>query len=201
MSGTAVRRRLSPEQRRDQLSRAAITVIAGRGYQAATAEAIGSQAGISKGLLWHYFTDLDDLLETTARQTLVALRTAVASDLDLTAPAPQLIRAAVHRAAMLPQTHGAELSASRQIALNLRNQDGTLRLGPDEYNETHAHQADLFRRGQYDGDIRNGLDPHLLAVTYQGAVDTMLAYLDAHPDTDPDQHADTVASILLNGIC
>lgn len=34
-----------------------------------------------------------------------------------------------------------------------------------------------------------------------GLADTMLAYLDAHPDTDRDQHADTVAGILLNGIC
>ncbi len=30
----------------------------------------------------------------------------------------------------------------------------------------------------------------VMAVTYQGAIDTMLAYLDAHPDTDPTAYAE-----------
>jgi hypothetical protein len=28
----------------------------------------------------------------------------------------------------------------------------------------------------------------------------MLNYLDAHPETDPERHADTVADVLLGGI-
>lgn len=35
---------------------------------------------------------------------------------------------------------------------------------------------------QQDGDFRDTLDLRLLAVTYQGAVDNMLGYLDAYPD-------------------
>ncbi len=49
-------------------------------------------------------------------------------------------------------------------------------------------------------DFRADLDPLLLAVTYQGAVDSMLGFLDAHPHADADQHAATVADILLGGI-
>lgn len=38
-----------------------------------------------------------------------------------------------------------------------------------------------------------------MAVTYQGAVDTMLAYLQAHPDADPARHAPALADLLLEG--
>ena len=39
-----------------------------------------------------------------------------------------------------------------------------------------------------------------MAVTYQGAIDTMLAYLDAHPDADPSAYAGTLADLLLNAM-
>ena len=201
-AGTGRRRqRLGAEERREQLVAAAVAVVAGHGYRAATADAIARHADVSKGLLWHYFADLDDLMEVAARRTLVALRAAVAADVDLSAPAPRLIRAAIHRAVALRRTHGAELRALRQIVANLRGPDGAPRLGSTDYDETYDRQEEIFRRGQRDGDFRAGLDPRLLAVTYQGAVDTMLAYLDAHPGDDAERHATTVADVLLGGIC
>ena len=84
------RQRLGAEERREQLVAAAVAVVAGHGYRAATADAIARHADVSKGLLWHYFADLDYLRVVAARGTLVALRAAVAADVDLSAPAPRL---------------------------------------------------------------------------------------------------------------
>ncbi|MCP2176054.1 TetR family transcriptional regulator [Williamsia maris] len=200
MTDAPVRRRLSPDQRRDQLVAATVDVLADVGYQATTAEEIASRAGVSKGLLWHYFTDLDDLFDTTARQTLLVLRSAVAATLDLSEPAPRVIRAAIHGAAGLRLTHGAQRRAIAEIVVNLRTPAGDLRFGLDDYDETYARQAEIFARGQSEGDFDAGLDPLLMAVTYQGAVDSMLGYLDAHPATDGHRHADQVADMLLRGI-
>lgn len=195
----AHRQRLSAEQRREQLIRATVSVVSRLGYQNASLTAVAAEAGLSKGLLWHYFADGDELMEATARATLVTLRETVAADLDLSAPIPQVIRAAIHRAAALHQTHRAELRAIREIVDNLRHPDGTHRLGIDEYEQTYQLQAALFQRGQDEGSLRH-LDTRYLAVTYQGAVDAMLSYLDARPDTDADRYATTVADILLDGI-
>lgn len=195
------RRRLSAEERRAQLADAAISVLAAHGYQSTTVDAIARQAGVSKGLLWHYFTDRDDLLEYAARRTLVTLRQAVGADLDLTQRAPDLIRQAIHRAAALRTTHREELAGMREIVGNLRKPDGSLRLGLGDYEETYALQEDIFRRGQQDGDFRAGLNLRYMAVVYQGAVDTMLDYLDVHSDDDPDRCATAVADILLEGFC
>lgn len=201
MAGTKRRRqRLGPEERREQLMAATVEVLAAHGYAAATATTIAHRAGVSKGLLWHYFSDLDELFEMTARRTLKTLSTAAGTSIDLAAPAPEVIRSAVHAAAALRRTHGAERIAMREIILNLRDADGAPRLRQQDLDDLYSSQEAIFRRGQQDGDIRDTLDPRLLAVTYQGAVDSMLGYLDAYPDTDSERHADTVAEILLNGI-
>ena len=194
------RQRLSAQERRDQLIQAAVEVLAQVGYQATSADTIARRAGVSKGLLWRYFTDLDDLMATTARWVLDLTRTAVAADVDLAAPVPELLRATVRRAAQLPRTHGRELRAMREIVANLRAQDGSLKLGVAEYEGLYTAQEAIFRRGQRAGDIRGDLDARLLAVSYQGLVDTMLAHLDRHPDQDADSYAALVAGLLLEGI-
>jgi AcrR family transcriptional regulator len=198
---TRRRQRLSPDQRRDQLVRATIDVVAAHGYRGATADAIVRQAGVSKGLLWKYFSDLDDLMEHTARQALMMVARAIGATLDLSAPAPELIRAAIHAASGVPRTHPAEHRALHEIAFNLRTSDGSQRLSLDDYEDLYTAQEAIFRRGQEEGDFEGTLDPRLLAVTYQGSVDAMLGYLQAHPDVDPERYADTLADVLLGGIC
>jgi hypothetical protein len=68
-----------------------------------------------------------------------------------------------------------------------------------DLNDLYAAQEGIFRRGQQNGQFRHTLDPRLLAVTYQGAVDSMLGYLDAYPETDAEL-ANTVAEVLLGGV-
>lgn len=194
------RQRLSAETRREQLETAAIEIVARDGLPAATADAIAAVAGVSKGLLWHYFTDLDDLLINAGRRALTALEAVVAADIDLEADVDELFRTAIRRAARLPATHGAELSALRQIARGFRASDDSAAEADLEYRDLYARQAALIQRGQEQGKLRADLDPHLLAVTYQGMVDTMLEHLDSDPTIDPLRYADHVADVLLAGI-
>ncbi|MFN4141905.1 transcriptional regulator BetI [Aestuariivirga sp.] len=60
--------------RRRQLVEAAIAVIHEQGFANATVARIARRAGMSPGLVHHYFTDKDDLLFTTMRSLLAELR-------------------------------------------------------------------------------------------------------------------------------
>jgi len=193
------RRRLSEDVRRAQIIDATVAVVAELGYEGASLARIAERAEVSKGLVSHYFADRDRLMETVARTTLVTLRQAVAGTLALDAPVPDVIRAAVHSAARLSATHQAEMEALRQITTNLREADGSPRLGLAEYEETYLGQEALFRRGQEEGSIRD-LDTRVMAVTYQGAVDTMLSYLREHPETDVERYADALADLLVAAV-
>lgn len=197
----AARQRLGGDERRRQLIAGAVSVLARAGYRNTSLAAIAAEAGVSKGLLWHYFEDGDDLMEQTARTTLTALRQTVADDIDLSARVPDLIRAALRRAARLRESHRTELRALREILLNLRNPDGTPRIDASSlYEETYSHQATLFQRGQAEGSLRPDLDPHYIAILYQGLVDVTLAYLDAHPEAAPTTYTTMAADLFLTGI-
>ncbi|MQY07942.1 HTH-type transcriptional regulator BetI [Actinomadura sp. RB68] len=185
--------------RRAQIIEATVAVVAELGYEGASMARIAERAEVSKGLVSHYFADKDQLMETAARTTLVALREHIAGAVDLTAPVPEVIRGAIHQAARLDATHRSELTALRQISANLREADGTRRFGLADYEETYRGQEALFRRGQDEGTLRD-FDTRIMAITYQGAVDTMLAYLHEHPETDARHYADSLADIIIAAI-
>lgn len=178
--------RLRAARRDDARALRALTIIAAR-------------AEVSKGLVSHYFTDKDRLMETVARSTLASIRQTVADSLQLTAPVPEVIRAAIRRAASLDVTHRAELDAMRQISAGLRNTDGSPRLGLADYEETYQGQEALFRRGQAEGSLRD-FDARVMAITYQGAVDAMLAYLHEHPEADAGHYADSLGDLVVAAI-
>ena len=193
------RRRLSEDERREQIIRGCVQVLACEGYRNASLARIAQAAGVSKGLVSHYFSDKETLMEQTAIATVAYLRAEVGSAIDLTAEVPDVLRSAVHYASQLRRTHSRELRAVDQIAHNLRHPDGAPRLDLRAYEETYRAQERLFQRGQQEGSLRD-FDTRVMAVTYQGAVDTMIAYLDAHPETDAHAYADALADILLNAI-
>lgn len=198
-AGDRRRRRLGQDERREQIIRGCVEVLSREGYRNASLARIAEAAGVSKGLISHYFFDRETLMEQTAVATVAYLRAEVASAIDLTAEVPEVISAAVHHAAQLRRTHSRELRAVDQIAHNLRHQDGTPRLDLRAYEETYQAQEQLFQRGQQEGTLRD-FDTRVMTVTYQGAVDTMIAYLDTHPEADARAYADALVDLLLSAI-
>jgi AcrR family transcriptional regulator len=197
-SASRPRRRLGEDERRRQIMAAALQEVADRGYEGASLTRVAARAGVAKGLVWHYFAGKDDLMGATARAAMEALRADVVAGIDLDRPVPDVIRAALRAAAALVRTRRDELVALNRIVHNLRRAGGE-DVAADFYEETHRAQEELFRRGQAEGSLRR-LDPRVMAVTYQGAVDTMLAYLEAHPDVDPGAYAAALAEVLLGGM-
>lgn len=54
--------------RREQILDAALSVFGARGYQKATTKDIADAAGISPGLIYHYFKDKEDLFRSLLRE-------------------------------------------------------------------------------------------------------------------------------------
>jgi AcrR family transcriptional regulator len=193
------RQRLSEDQRRRQIMAAAIQEVVDRGYEGASLTRIAARADVAKGLIWHYFTGKDDLMESTAKATMDTLRKHIVDALDFDQPVPDIIRAALREAALQTRTRRNELVALNRIVHNLRRPDGGEGVTADFYEETYLGQEELFRRGQAEGSLRD-FDTRVMAVTYQGSIDIMLAYLEEHPDVEPCGYAAELAEILLGGM-
>lgn len=176
-----------------------MTVVARDGFDGATAERIAGQAGVSKGLLWHYFTGKTDLMEQAAAEAVRGLRDEVTRDLDAELPPVEFFRLLIRRVAGFGRSHPEELRALGRIARSLRAPDGAQAFGADRYEELYQAQEALFLRAQAEGTFRP-FDPRVMAVTCQAGIDTMLAYFDAHPGTDADEYADALSDILLTAM-
>jgi AcrR family transcriptional regulator len=192
----ATRQRLSEEERRAQILRATIHVVARHGFEAASASLIAGQAGVSKGLIWHYFAGKTDLMKQAVVETVRVIRDEIAASVDPSTPVPDAIRTYIRTAASARKERPDEFRAMERIISRLQEPDGSPAFSLHDYEEIYQGQEALFRRGQAEGAFRH-FDTRVMAITYQSAVDAMLSYLDTHPETDVDQYANALADILL----
>ncbi|MGD9995454.1 MAG: TetR/AcrR family transcriptional regulator [Ilumatobacteraceae bacterium] len=77
---------MQPDQRRAAILDAAVAEIADRGFARTTSRQVAARAGVTHGLLHHYFPDHDSLLaaafEKVATEEMDEVREALASDRD-----------------------------------------------------------------------------------------------------------------------
>ena len=76
MASPALRRpyrREGEEKRRDDLIAAAMTLVAEGGPEAATVRAIAARAGVTPGLIRHYFQSKEELTHAAYRQVMDAM--------------------------------------------------------------------------------------------------------------------------------
>ena len=78
-NATPVRRRLTPEQRRDQLLDIGARLFGERPYEDVLIEEVAELAGVSRGLMYHYYPNKRDffaaILRRSAEQLLAATQT------------------------------------------------------------------------------------------------------------------------------
>lgn len=77
-SGGGARNRLSPEQRRTQLLDLGVSLLATRSLDELTIDVLAEEAGISRGLLYHYFGNKHDFREAVVRRAVDDLVTQTA---------------------------------------------------------------------------------------------------------------------------
>lgn len=82
MDGRRKFRREGEEKRRDQLIAAALEIIAEDGPGTATVRAIAARAGVTQGLIRHYFTSKEDLTREAYRQFMAAMNADNSAALD-----------------------------------------------------------------------------------------------------------------------
>ncbi|MCA9781348.1 MAG: TetR/AcrR family transcriptional regulator [Candidatus Eremiobacteraeota bacterium] len=65
------RKRLPPEERKQQLLESALELFCEKGVDGTTMHQLADHAEVSYGLFYHYFTSKDEVLQTAVRQTTV----------------------------------------------------------------------------------------------------------------------------------
>ena len=157
MDGRRKFRREGEEKRRDQLIAAALEIIAKEGPGTATVRAIAAQAGVTQGLIRHYFSSKEDLTREAYRQFMAAMIADNSAALDAAPATPEGRLAAFVAASLRPPV----MSASR-----LRLWSGFIYLVRTDPEMAAIHEVTyLAYREQLEGLIAalpGTRDPHHL---------------------------------------
>jgi len=194
------------EDRPREICAAALEVFAEKGFAAAKLDEIARRAGVSKGTLYLYFKDKEQLFRAVVRDSIapnVAAITSAISAMD--APFADVVRMFLagfaEREARLPL--GA---VAKMVIGESRNFPEVARVWHDEVaSKAIGALAAAIERAQRRGEVRNG-DPRLFAFSLMGPMvlgalwRATLVPVGGEPLDLPAlarQHADTVLEGLL----
>ncbi|WP_028548925.1 TetR/AcrR family transcriptional regulator [Paenibacillus sp. UNC451MF] len=150
------------DERKDQIIAAALNVFARRGIIGTKMSMIAAEAGISHGLLYHYFKSKEELFNTLVQGAMIESQAAMRSLYDLPGSAIDKIRALTEE---ILDDRGAPYF---MLIHQARTSDGVpekARQLVEQYSmKTFVdHLLPLFTEGQQAGEIAPGNLEHLIA--------------------------------------
>lgn len=89
---------MSPEARRESIVEAAVELILATGHSSCTLEQVAIQAGISKALIYRYFSNRDELLKAILEREFETLRGRGLDTIPNKVPVERIIRGSVESA-------------------------------------------------------------------------------------------------------
>ena len=196
------------EDRPREICAAALEVFAEKGFAAAKLDEIARRAGVSKGTLYLYFKDKEELFRAVVRDTVApnveAVKQAVAAaDLPFARIVPMFLARFADLAAHLPV--GA---VAKMVIGESRNFPELAKVWHDQVaGPAIAMLAGLIEKAQQKGEVRPG-DPRLHAFSLMGPMLMGVIYRETlQPSGAAEidiaalarQHAETVLAGLLVG--
>jgi TetR/AcrR family fatty acid metabolism transcriptional regulator len=190
--------RRTTDRRRD-LVRAAIRVFARKGFHAARVGDIAEEAGVAHGLLYHYFSSKEDVLETIFRETWTHV---VVEATALEASGKPLMEQLRGFASFFLGTYTNSPSLARVMIREVaRSPHVGERVGV--LRDALAAIRRMIEAAQARGEVRAGVDPQLATWSFYGALEEILGgwVLGELPgaDADVERAVSTVVDVFTVG--
>jgi TetR/AcrR family transcriptional regulator, fatty acid metabolism regulator protein len=193
-------RSTAQEGKRRLILAAAVRVFAHRGYHTSRVGDIAEEAGIAHGLLYHYFSSKEEVLETIFRENwrvlIEAFRQVEASG---TSPLEQIEGVAK----ILLRSWRADPDLVRVMIREVARSPH-LQGQVDEIREAFLIIRRVIERGQAEGQFRPELDARLATWVFYGGLEEILTGWAlgelAHGDDDIALAERTVVDLLRGGL-
>ncbi len=192
-----------PEKRRAILH-AAVRVFAEKGYHGCRIADVARQAGVAYGLVYHYFRNKDELLESVFAEQWTIFINALQAISDGPGTAPEQLAAMCRFAVDVFRTAPA---AVRVLLLEVARSHNAFRAGSTRQTFETAVRivAGVVRRGQERGEIRRDADPMVSAAGLLGMLELALTgmvmgLLGEGGDDAIERVKDEVVQLVLRGV-
>jgi AcrR family transcriptional regulator len=172
--------------RREQITLAAVEVLAENGYAATSLSVIAERIGVSKGVLSYHFSDKADLLQEVVRFVLSSAETwmtpRIAGATSYSEALHRYISANISFLAANPQ----EIIALTEVLANARATPGVPEIFERSQREAVQSLEQLFEAGQKAGEFGSVPAP-ILAMSLRATIDATSAHVRTDPEFDLSQ--------------
>ena len=192
-----------PEKRRAILH-AAVKVFAEKGYHGCRIADVARQAGVAYGLVYHYFQNKEELLESVFAEQWTIFITALRAISEGPGGAPDQLAGVCRFAIDVFRTAPA---AVRVLLLEVARTPNAFRAGSTRqtFEDAVAIVAGIVRRGKERGELRADVDPTVAAAGLLGALELTLTgmvmgILGAGTEDDIERVKKGVVDLVLTGV-
>ena len=190
-------RTIGAEEKRRLILDAAVRVFARKGYHTSRVGDIAEEAGVAHGLLYHYFSSKDEVLETIFRENWGVLVERLNAVEESDESASDQLR---HVAAIVLRTWRHQPDVVRVLVREIaRSPEVQERIG--ELVKPIEAIRRIIERGKENGEFRADLDPALAAVVFYGGIDELLTGWVLGQLPSGDDEIDAAERTLVDVLC
>jgi TetR/AcrR family transcriptional regulator, fatty acid metabolism regulator protein len=188
------------ESRRDELLAAAVRVFARKGYHTCRVSDIADEAGASHGLVYHYFSSKDEVLETIFRENWGPIAVAIEGIAATDDAAAEHLRKVV---ALVLHAWRRDQETVRVLVREI-SRSPVLQERIGEFQKAFDALEHMIVRGQERGEFDAALDARFATYAVWGTLDEILTgwvlgRLPSEPD-DVDRAEATVTAMLRRAL-
>jgi TetR/AcrR family fatty acid metabolism transcriptional regulator len=193
-------RSIAQEEKRNQILEAAVRVFATKGYHTSRVGDIAKEAGVAHGLLYHYFSSKEEVLQTIFRDNWSRLVAAFEAIDEGDEPARKQLEG-IAKILLRTWRYGPELVTVmiREVARSPQ-----LETQVEEIRAAFVVIQRVIERGQADGSFRPEIDPRLATWIFYGGLEELLTgwVMGQLPDGDEEvaRAERTIIDIVLGGL-
>jgi TetR/AcrR family fatty acid metabolism transcriptional regulator len=187
-----------PEKRRAILH-AAVRVFAEKGYHGCRIADVARAAGVAYGLVYHYFRNKDELLESVFAEQWTILINALKAIDEGPGTACEKIAGVC---SFVLDVYKTAPTAVRVLILEVTRTPNALRAGstPQTFAAAMGILAGVVRQGQASGELRRDVEPMVAAAAVLGSLEMTLTGMVMgllRPPSPPEEDVDAVKAQLV----
>ncbi len=178
---------------------AAVRVFARQGFHTCRVSDIADEAQVAYGLVYHYFSSKDEILDTLFLERWDVMLAAIA-DADATQRSPRDKLRAI--AAFIVDSYRHDPELMKVIIVEVTRAANTFgRTHLDKIRDAYALIAGIVARAQADGSFRSEITPEFAALAFYGCVEQVLTGWIFETERVSECELERAKTLIVETIC
>jgi TetR/AcrR family transcriptional regulator, fatty acid metabolism regulator protein len=178
---------------------AAVRVFARQGFHTCRVADIADEAGVAYGLVYHYFTSKEEILDTLFLERWDVMLAAIA-EVDASPRAPREKLQAI--AAFIVDSYRHDPDLMKVIVVEVTRAANTFgRTHLAKIREAYAQIAGIVARAQDAGVFREQIAPEFAALAFYGLIEQVLTGWIFDPEAVAEEDLERAKTLIVETIC